>query len=321
MSVVYFDETPIAIEEGKSVLDTLLDNQVSVDHGCKSGICQSCLLQAKNSEAIPSDAQKGLSPKQINLGCFLACQCHPKSDIYVDSQPASAAFSQANVLEKSFLSRQVIRLKLRTDIEFKAGQFVNLKHPNGIIRSYSIANQPNQGFIELHIKHYENGAFSHWAATQLKVGDKIEIQGPFGQFYYQGSTTEKPLLCAAINTGLAPIMGILKDALLQASRRPITLFIGAKEDDGHYFVDELEQLTQQNDNIVVKRLCLSKLGSDSRIVEGDIYQSIKEQIPSTKGFDVYLCGSESFVKKLKKQCFLAGANMGDIHSDAFIAAQ
>ena len=318
MAVVYFDQVSLPIKEGEPVLDTLINHKIDVDYGCKSGVCQSCIMQAVDGD-IPTQAQKGLNNSQIEQGLFLACQCHPENDFYISSKPVGQPFRSAKVAEKKWLSDSVIQLTLAHDLTFQAGQFVNLKSTSGVIRSYSIASLPNEGLLEFHIKHLEDGAFSQWLAKNIEQGDEIEIQGPYGDCYYQESESEKPLLLGAMNTGLAPIWGILKSTLAQEPNRPIELFIGAKDEQGHYLIDEIEALNQQHSNLVVHRYCLHNHGDNHQVIAGDIYQGIKDNVPDCKGYEVYLCGAESFVKKLKKQCFLSGANMGDIHSDAFVA--
>lgn len=319
MTVVYYDQTQVSVHEDESLLDALLRHDIPASYGCKNGVCQSCLIQATDGD-IPHEAQNGLSDMQKQAGYLLACQCHPKNEIFISSEPVGQPFVSGKVLSKETLTSSVIRLKIAADLDFQAGQFVNLRNPDGVIRSYSIASLPEEGVLEFHIKYLQNGAFSHWVQADLQVGDVIDIQGPQGECYLKTQAPDTPLLLAAMNTGLAPVLGILKQALRANHEGPISLFVGAKELSGHYLIDELKDLTHQYHNVSLHRVCMQGQSQSDNIKQADIYQAIKETCSDTKGYQVYLCGAESFVKKLKKQCFLAGANMGDIHADAFVAA-
>lgn len=319
MTVVFYDQTKVSVSDDESVLDGLLKNNINVNYGCKNGVCQSCIMQATDG-TIPNQAQKGLTEMQIKQGYFLACQCHPTEEIFISSEEVGQPLIEGVVVSKEMLSPSIIQLKIKADLDFQPGQFVNLKNNQGIMRSYSIASLPEEGVLEFHIKHIQDGAFSHWVKESLNVNDTLQLQGPQGECYLKTKDNNTPLLLAAMNTGLAPVLGILKQALSSNHTGPISLFIGAKDLSGHYLLDEVAKLSEQNENVQLHRVCLEGSSSDSNIKEADIYQTIKEELSSTKDHQVYLCGAESFVKKLKKQCFLAGANMGDIFADAFVAA-
>jgi len=319
MTVVYFDQTQVTVREDESVLDSLLNHKIDVPFGCKNGVCQSCMLQASDG-AIPQQAQKGLTEMQTKQGYFLACQCHPTETLYISSDPIEQPSTIGQVIEKEWVSPNVIRLRVRADLDFKPGQFINLKNPDGVIRSYSIASLPHDGILEFHIKHIAGGRFSDWVKHALNVGDSIELQGPLGECYLKADDESTPLVLAAMNTGLAPVLGILKNALAQQHQGAIRVFIGAKDLAGHYLVDEINDLVKPHDHVQVHRVCLEQASQQQNIQQADIYHLIKSEVANTKGHQVYLCGAESFVKKLKKQCFLAGANMGDIFADAFVAA-
>lgn len=93
------------------------------------------------------------------------------------------------------------------------------------------------------------------------------------------------------------------------------MVLGARSRDGFYLQKELAQLAGDS-QLQVDFTCLDETLSERS--GGDLYQFVKQHYPSTKGLRIYLCGAESFVRKMKKQCFMAGANMRDIHADAFL---
>jgi NAD(P)H-flavin reductase len=294
--------------EGESVLDGLLRSGHDVAHGCKSGICQSCLV-ALDEGKVPTASQKGLTEAQASLGYLLSCQCHPEEEIRIKRINAEEQRVPAEIIHKAWLNDQVIQLRLKADIDFKAGQYVTLWKDSSLARSYSLACLPADGYLELHIKVLKDGQFSQWLAQDAQIGDVISLQGPLGQCFYTAAS-EQSMLLAAIGTGLAPVLGILKDALSKNHTGEIHLVIGAKERQSFYLQDELHLLAETHSNLQVHHVA-----QDSG---DDIYQYCNALMPDMKGYKVYLCGAESFVKKLKKQCFLSGAGMSDIAADVFL---
>lgn len=323
MNAITFDGKHFDVQEGETVLDALLREGQEASYSCKAGVCQSCLMVCEDGE-IPAVAQKGLKDSQKALNYFLPCQCKPSADLSIASLDQAKLVVPGTIRSKSWLSEQVIKLQIETDLDFRAGQYITLWKGNEqgqyeLGRSYSIASLPEEGFIECHLKVIENGVFSQWVNNDLEVGQTLGVQGPMGLCFYQGNR-DQPLLLAAIGTGLAPILGILKDALDQEHSGQIDLVFGAKTVPGLYLLETLEELENTYENVTMH--CLVQEGSvdDERMIEGDMYAYIKNQFTDLKDREVYLCGAESFVKKLKKQVFLGGTAMSAIHSDSFIAS-
>ncbi len=317
MTVLHFNGQEIAMLVGESVLDALLRNQHAVAFGCRAGVCQSCLMQGE-AGGIPASAQDGLTAAQKKLGYFLSCRCIPEASscLQVQSIQQQAARTWAQVLDITPLNAQVYRLRLRCELDYFPGQYVTLWRNETIARSYSIASvKAVDHCMELHIKRMQEGNFSRWACDELVAGDSLQLQGPMGKCFYAGPT-EQPLLLAGLGTGLAPLYGIVRDALLQGHRAPIYLFTGASLAERCYLSAELAELARLNPQLHVKTI--AQTGYSEWVQQGDIYQTLRDTLPNLQGFKVFLCGADSFVRKMKKQCFLAGASMADIAADAFL---
>ena len=317
MSKLCFNGREIATSsESKTVLDALLAAGEDVNYGCKSGVCLSCVVQSVDGD-VPEVATKALSESQRALNYFLPCQCELQSEMSIASLDQEQLAVAGEVVLKDFLSSQVLRLRLKTDLEFRAGQFVTLWSPEGVGRSYSIASIPADGFIECHIKVISDGKFSQWLAATCQVGDAINIQGPMGLCFYQGLGTER-LILVSIGTGFAPILGVLKDALSKGHSGNIDLLIGTKTLEGFYQKGLVEDLVSSNENVSVHWVCQEESSSD--VVQSDVYAYAKEYFADLAGSKLFVCGAESFVRKLKRHAFMAGAGMGDIYADAFVSS-
>ena len=317
MTAIVFAGQSYALADGESVLDALLRAGHAIPHGCRAGVCQACLLQS--DEAPPANAQRGLSSAQKSLNYFLSCQCQPPAPLSAQAVDQAGQRVTGVVREKTWLNQRVLRLHIEAPLSFKAGQYVTLWQSAQLARSYSLAGSPNpQNLLELHIRHYPDGAFSSWAAERLNVGDSLDIQGPLGQCVYSAPANQ-PLLLIGMGTGLAPLCGIVQDALAQGHSAPIHLIAAARNAADLYYLDELSALAAQHPQLGITWLAQHTNHSAPPAVRiGDVYAHVKTHFASLKGYQVYLCGAASFVTKMRKQCFLSGAGMADILVDSFV---
>lgn len=319
MSTVTFENDTIEIIEGDSVLETLLDAGYDVPFSCQAGVCHCCMLQAVTGTP-PSEAQRGLKDSEIAEGCFLACQCHPEEDLEVALR-TSRSTRTGILAKKQQESGNVLRLWIKSDLEYQSGQFVSLIRKDGLSRSYSIASVPGEDdLLEFQIRLYPDGQFSQWANTELQVGDEIEIEGPFGECYYTNSNPQQPLLLAGVGTGLAPLYGIIRDAIRQGHQGPIRLFLGARRAGSLYLQEQLRTLESKHSQFSYTPVLLEDDKSIPRALTGDLNEVMQAELPDLNGYRVYLCGSAERMTNLRKQCFLSGASMRDIHVDLFTPA-
>ena len=336
MPQIAFDDRSFAVESGETVLDALLRQGVDASYSCKSGACQSCLMRVE--EGVPPQAsQAGLKASLKSRGYFLPCICKPTEDLTV-TRPDGEADAQpvdARVLAVEPLSHDVARVYLRAgqDFDYRAGQFVNVMRSDGLVRSYSLANLPTtEGHLELHVRRIPNGRMSNWFHNDVKPGDTVQVRGPAGDCFYLPDYREQDLLMVGTGTGLAPLVGILRDALRHDHQGHIHLYHGALDPAGLYLVDELTQLAADHPQHVTYTRCVMRCDDmadpalacptdNCRVAVGAIDQVIFDHHPKLTGCRAYLCGNPGLVFTLRKKVFLAGAGMKDIHSDAFIMAK
>jgi ferredoxin-NADP reductase len=221
---------------------------------------------------------------------------------------------EAEVHSLEPLSGTVLRVRLKPLAKFayRPGQFVRLITEDGLVRSYSIASTPEVApLVELHVRLIPGGRMSGRLMDATAPGDRLLVSGPSGGCTYDGIAPDQPLILAGAGTGLAPLWGVLHDALARGHRGPITLYHGALDAAGLYLREELEALAERHANFAY-RPCLMDRGEDLlAVVKAD---------PALKGAGVYLCGDAPLVERLRKALFLAGARLADIRADAFAAA-
>jgi NAD(P)H-flavin reductase/ferredoxin len=322
MTRIKFDNQIFETKNNETVLHTLLRNNVQVPYGCKAGACQCCLMRSLDETPPPEKSQIGLKDTQQKQNYFLPCVCVSENDMTVVLPNQESAWLEGEVVEKKSLSENVILIKLKSTepLAFFAGQFVNLKNEAGVIRSYSIANIPNPSHeLIFHIRVLPNGKFSRFVANELEIGMPLSFSHAQGDCHYLEGKSEQPLLLIGTGTGLAPLYGIIRDALENHNHSgEIHLFHGSRDASGLYFEDKLREMEKNHPNFHYTP-CLSGDVKSRKYTKGRANQIALEKFIKLDGWRVYLCGQPEMVLQTKKMAYLQGASLKEIYADAFLS--
>ncbi len=87
----------------------------------------------------------------------------------------------------------------------------------------------------------------------LKGGETVYVDGPYGSFSLDSQSAKKGLVLLAGGIGVAPIMSILHSLADDKDQRNIYLFYGNRDDKSIAFYDEVEKLKGQL-NLTVKHV-------------------------------------------------------------------
>ena len=320
MASVRFGDKSFDWASGESLLECLERHGVDVPSSCRSGACHSCLVKVVEGPISPV-AQLGLKEtwKQQNL--CLSCVSTEAHDLTVALSDASVQV-RAKVKAKQHLGRDVVRLTLEplTPFNFRAGQFVNLTRPSdGLTRSYSVASLEADGVVELHVRVVPNGKMSQWVFGALQPGHEVALRGPTGDCFYAEGRPDQPLVLVGTGTGLAPLVGVARDALGRKHRGSITLIHGGRTPEDLYLDVELRKLMRAHPNFRY----LPVLSGESQVpgvAHGHVDRVLTEQFSSLAGFRAFLCGSPKMVRDVKALVYKQGCSLDDILADAFIPA-
>lgn len=317
-----FNNKTFQVENDESVLDCLLRHQVNVAYSCKSGSCHSCLLKTEQNDASAS-AQQGLKRTAIEQGFFLSCQ--QKAGLLTEANfiDEKLLYIRAELVSKNNLATDICQLFIKPELPFtyRAGQFINLKNPQGIVRSYSIASIPSDGnTLEIHVHRKRNGLMSQWILDEFNAGDCIDIQGPIGECFYSTEELNSPITMIGTGTGAAPLIGILRDALYQGHQGPISFYHGARNFDSLYLHQILLDIEAKNSNVNYRPSLSSD--TDNSLQAQDIDKghcndiALSEIIVSADTL-LFLCGNPWMVKQTKTKAFLSGIASQNIYTDPF----
>ena len=318
MTNIRYDNKRYGLAENQSVLDCLNGHGVPIPYSCRVGVCQTCLMCAK-SGIPPAASQNGLKDSLRLSGHFLACVCQPTEDLDVALPDDELLSAHAIVHKLELLSHDIMRvdLELLSPLDYRAGQFINLVRDSSHVRSYSIASVPRfDKYLQLHVRRLPHGRVSGWIHEELSIGQRVEMRGPAGDCIYVPGKPEQAISLIGTGSGLAPLYGILRDALDQGHYGPIRLFHGSRDLHGLYLMDELRELETHHPNFSYFP-CLSGSHVPSGFTAGRVHEAALQKTPELKGWRIFLCGHPEMVKITRKKAFLAGASLQDIHADAF----
>lgn len=231
----------VEVAAGQTLLDAALRAGVYIPHACLHGLCGTCKVQVLEGEVDLGEASPfALMDFERDEGKCLACVATAVSDIVIEAEIDDEPDAHNHAMQ-DFIGTVVkvvdltptakgVFIELEGDgIEFQAGQYVNL-HVPGVEqpRAFSLANPPSEKrIIELDIRHVPGGQATGYIHSELKVGERLRLNGPYGRFFVRRSASED-LLFMAGGTGLSSPKSMILDLLESGEERRITLVYGAR---------------------------------------------------------------------------------------------
>ncbi|MGY4525862.1 iron-sulfur-binding ferredoxin reductase [Pseudomonas sp. TE21394] len=291
------------VPTGSNLLDALNDAGLNVPFSCRAGSCHACLVHCLAGQPLDARPEALALDKQAQ-GWRLACQCQVVEDLRValfDPQQDGVA---AEVCALDWHG-DVLRLRLRPEraLRYQAGQHVVLWYA-AVARPYSLASLPGEDdFLEFHIDCQRPGAFCD-KARGLQPGDVLRL-GEFrgGALHYDPDWQDRPLWLLAAGTGLAPLWGILREALRQGHRGEIRLLHVARDQAGHYLAEPLRKLP----------------GVEVELVLAEQLEEVLAGLrPSSRQTLALLCGAPASVERFARRLFIAGVPRGQVFADVFV---
>ncbi|MDH4187776.1 MAG: FAD-binding oxidoreductase [Nitrospira sp.] len=318
MAQIIFEGRKYLGHKGETVLDTLLRQGKNPPYSCRNGACLVCLQRCVKGTPTKY-SQKALRPSLQKAGYFLPCVCVPDGNLDVAPPREADLYSRAVVTEKEFLAPDICRLRLEpsTPLYYHAGQFINVKHPNGLTRSYSLASVPMEcSYLELHVKHIPGGVVSSWIIDTLAVGDELEFHGPHGKCYYVHGSADQNILLIGNGTGAAPLLGIVRDAILTGHEEKIMLFHGSRTAEGLYLHKHFKKMAQRHANFSYFP-CVSGDQVPSGYLHGRAHTVAFHHCHDLHHWQVFTAGHPHMVEEVKTTAHRLGAAKADIRTDPY----
>ena len=201
----------IDCDEEESVLDAAFRHGYNLVYGCREGQCSACKAYLLEGEVVLKPYSTfALSESEESNGYTLLCRAMPEEDLVVELlhyDPENYRLEheirdgRGRVTAVEALTHDIRRVELEvtdpSDFSFVPGQYVDVWIPDSDARrSFSMANVPGDGRIELIVKRYPDGRFSSLLDGDLTEGDELRFTGPYGAFHLRGGNRPIRLIMA-----------------------------------------------------------------------------------------------------------------------------
>jgi ring-1,2-phenylacetyl-CoA epoxidase subunit PaaE len=211
---------------------------------------------------------------------------------------------------------------------FAPGQYLTLRTTmdgEEVRRSYSICSGPDDGELRIAVKKVDGGAFSNWAADELKAGDQLDVMTPTGRFGIAHAPNEARVYVGfAAGSGITPILSIVKGVLAREPKSRFFLFYGNRSTGGMLFREALEELKDR----FMQRLSVFHVisGEEQDIpilhgrLDGDkVRVLLRSLVPASSVDHVLICGPIGMSEDIETTCRDVGIAEHRIHVERFVS--
>jgi len=335
--VVRFEPVGIDIEvdEDQTVLRAAAEQGIMLMHGCKEGQCASCKSFVLDGDDIELDRYStfALPDYERDEGFTLLCRAHVYEDVTIEllnydedmirsGLPIQQAVTEVVSIDPVTADMRHVVLKLvePTDLKFFPGQYVDIALPGSEqTRSFSMANTSTRdsGQLEFVIRVYPDGLFSHFLDTQLKVGDRLDVTGPFGVFTLREGR-DSDLVFIGGGAGMAPILSVLRSLVERGITRRATYYYGARTRADLCFDKDLRALEETLPGFrYVPALSESSDGDGWEGETGLITDVVAAHEGNLGDVDAYVCGPPPMVEAAIALLTKLGTQEKRIYYDKF----
>ena len=316
---------------GQTVLAAALTAGIDLPYECASGSCGSCCarLLAGAVSSLWADAP-GLSERDRRRGDrILCCQSVAQGDCVIQVSPGDAvppippAPVQARVSNLQLLNRDVMHLVLDAEsgMDFLPGQFVlfTLRHGIGR-RAYSMSNLPDgTGRLEFIIKRKPGGLASAFLFDELRAGDRLDLEGPYGRAWLREDSPRDIVLLAG-SSGLAPIWSIAQAVLQRSPQRRLRLYFGVNRGEDLFWLTPFEQARPAHPGLEIHLVLMHPSPQDPAACrQGVVGDVMSRDVDDLRSCDLYMAGPPGLVDHVMRELVATGRAQADrVFFDRFV---
>lgn len=303
------NETDIVVTGGKPLLSSLMEQKIFIPSACGGrGSCGLCKVKVTSEvgDYLPTELP-WISEEEKKENIRLSCQLKVKRDIAIEIPEELFNVKEylTEVLSIKDLTYDIKEITLKLvepgEITFKAGQYIQFQVPEyelsseSVYRAYSMSSHPSQkNIVELEIRLVPNGICTSYVFYYLKIGDRITMNGPYGDFHLRD--TNREIVFIAGGSGMAPVKSILYDMVEKNVTRKVRYFFGSRTVKDLFLVEEMKELEEKLPNFTFIPALSEPSPEDKWNGEkGLITEILDRHLKSGDNTEAYLCGSPGMI--------------------------
>ncbi|MFA5487952.1 MAG: 2Fe-2S iron-sulfur cluster binding domain-containing protein [Candidimonas sp.] len=314
-------------DAGLCILDSGLAQGIALPHQCRGASCGQCKAHIERG-TVNHGWSFGLAitDEEKEQGYCLMCQAKPTSEHIVlrTVQPMGDEARPVTELEGTIIALEQLTARVRRVVLrvpgagalFRAGSYAELKlpgiHPD---RVYSFSNSACRADqLEFLVALHPEGRASGYLHGPAKVGDAVDVKGPFGACRIPDGWGG--VLGLAGGTGLAPVLSLFHAALDAGAADRFRLLFAVREDGDAFLLDRLMTLADAYPNFSYELVVAqgpSRLCGKTGLIDEYLYANVD----TLQGWRVVAGGSPGFVTACATACAKLGVSADDISVDSF----
>ncbi len=314
------------VAKNEIILDGAISNGIGFPYGCQNGFCGKCKATLIEGEVdYKEGVPPGLTAEEIAENMILPCKCHAKTDLsIVVNELESVADIEVKTLPckvdkiehlNADVARVILKIPGNEAMQYLAGQYIDLIHPDFDPRAFSIANAPhNTGIIELHVRLISGGKFTSFVFNELQEKSLLKIEGPKGSFYLR-EESNKPMIMVAGGTGFGPVKAMVEHAIESGSKREIHIYWGVRSEQDLYMTLPNEWAEEFDHISFVPVLSMPDESWKGRT--GYVHEAVLADFETLTNYEVYACGPPQMVKSAANTFVKKGMFENNFFNDSF----
>jgi len=241
-------------------------------------------------------------------------------------------FHSLLVADKHQETRDSVRISLevpkslREEFAFQAGQHLPIQiERNGrkLRRTYSICSVQGEWPLRIGVRVQPGGQFSEFAASELAVGDKLDVMPPNGQFHaLPNASNEKQYIGFAAGSGITPILSIISSLLQEEPLSRFALFYGNRMQGTTMFIDDLFALKNQYPARLQLHFLFSREEQEFDVASGRLDDQKVRQLldcfcSGTSPDEAFVCGPDTMINTVETTLLDLGMDAAAVHVERF----
>jgi len=196
-------------------------------------------------------------------------------------------------------------------MSFEPGQYAAISFRRGgrptPARCFSIISTPRSGVLQFAMR--VKGNFTRVAAD-IRTGDLVEVQGPFGDFTVNSSYDRRIVMLAG-GIGITPFLSMIRDLTERRAAVPVTVLYANRSAAHIPFKAALHTLAKQNRYLQIRLF--------SNDVTGQITEEHIRQLAAKHSNDTtyFVCGPKAFSRNMQRALTQVGVHETRIVSESF----
>ncbi|MDT8391520.1 MAG: 2Fe-2S iron-sulfur cluster binding domain-containing protein [Lentisphaeria bacterium] len=321
----------LEVQGGESLLGSLGANKIFIPSACGGrGSCGLCKLTIKSGggPVLPTE-EPHLTLAEIKENVRLSCQVKVREDMVIEipDELFSVKEFEGTVenLEELTYDIKLVRIRLNDPetVDIVPGQYMQLECPpykmsaEAVYRAYSIATDPeDKRHVDLLIRLVPDGICTTWVFEHLKEGDKVRMNGPYGDFRLHDGEGE--MIFIAGGSGMAPFRSMLTHMAQTQNPRKTRFFFGAQTRKDLFYVEDMKEFESKLPDFKFIPALSNAAEDDQWDGEtGLITDVVAAHYEDCSDKQAYLCGSPGMCNACVKVLGDKGLTEDNVYFDKF----